>query len=55
MNKSHPVKIRQSLELADALKQAGIAFVPIPIINDEDEFKLKELFQEKLKIIESET
>ena len=35
MNKYNPVEMRKNLELVDAFKNAGIDFVPIPVVCDE--------------------
>ena len=37
MNKALPVEIRKCLEMANILAHAGIRFVPVPVISD-DEF-----------------
>lgn len=37
MNKASPVEIRKCLEMANSLAHAGIRFVPVPVISD-DEF-----------------
>ena len=36
MQRATPVQIRQSLEVVETLKKAGIRFVPIPVLNEED-------------------
>lgn len=36
MNRATLVEMRKSLELVEALKQAGIRFVPVPVFDDKD-------------------
>jgi hypothetical protein len=36
IDKATPVQMRQSLNLVEKLKQAGIRFVPIPVANEEE-------------------
>ncbi|MCP4365446.1 MAG: DUF1382 family protein [Planctomycetes bacterium] len=36
MDRATPVQMRQSLEIVDQFKKAGIRFVPMPVINDAD-------------------
>ena len=50
MERASPVEMRKCLELVDQLKKAGIAFMPIPIIEDQEE--LYQMLTEKLDIIE---
>jgi hypothetical protein len=48
-----PVQMRKILEIVDELKKAGILFVPIPVI-DEDEFKTMMIFlEDKLTELEN--
>ena len=37
MRRATPAQIRASLVIADELKRAGVAFVPMPILNDAEE------------------
>ena len=55
MEKATPVQIRQSLELADYLKRAGIRFVPIPVFDDDDWIEQAKEFKRRVeKIIETD-
>jgi hypothetical protein len=54
MIKATPVQMRKSLEMVEGLKQAGIRFVPIPVLNDTD-FKINvAILKAKLNKIERE-
>ena len=35
-----PVQMRKALEMVEALKQSGVEFIPVPVLNDEDRAKL---------------
>lgn len=52
MERCSPVKMRNALEMVDALKKGGIEFVPIPVLNDDDYKILMALLNDKLTIIE---
>ena len=52
MNRATPVEMRQSLETADAFKQCGVRFVPMPVFDDEDHKKLIAEMYERLEKIE---
>lgn len=51
MDKASPVEMRKVCELADALKQAGILFVPIPVLNDKHKDELLALLGQYLEEI----
>ena len=40
MDKCSPVEMRKCLEVVQVLKEAGIRFVPMPVIDDDDRQKL---------------
>ena len=49
MNKANPVDLRKTLVLCDELVKAGINFVPMPILNHNDDLKgLVEQMNERL-------
>lgn len=55
MNRASPVDLRAALEIANALMKAGIDFVPIPVLSDEDKAILARDVQMRLEQIEKET
>lgn len=55
MNRASPVDLRAALEIANALMKAGIDFVPIPVLSDEDKAILARDVQIRLEQIEKET
>lgn len=40
MNKCSPLKMRNALDMAKALSDAGIEFVAVPVLNEEHKKKL---------------
>ena len=52
MNKCSPVEMRKSLELSDAMKNAMIRFIPIPVMNEDDYIVLMSILKTRLNIIE---
>jgi len=52
IEKANPVKMRKALEMANMLKGAGILFVPMPVLSDEDHSKLVRWLQDRLDQIE---
>ena len=48
-----PVQMRQMLEAVDAMRQAGLAFVPIPVLNDRDRANLYATMSARLESIEA--
>lgn len=40
MNRASPVDMRKALEIVQALKDAGILFVPIPVLNEAQQVHL---------------
>jgi hypothetical protein len=55
MNRATAPEIRKSLEIVESLKQAGIRFVPIPVLDEEDFKKLISELLTKLDKIEKES
>ena len=49
MEKATPVQIRQSLELTDYLRRAGIRFIPIPVFDDEDWIEQTKEFKRRVE------
>ena len=54
MNRANPVDMRKALETVQALKDAGILFVPIPIMNEAQHEQLKMMFNNALAEIEKQ-
>ena len=54
MNRAKPVDMRKALEIVQALKDAGILFVPIPIMNEAQHEQLKMMFNNALAEIEKQ-
>lgn len=55
MDKATPVELRRSLELVEAMKKAGIGFIPIPILNEKDRLELYSMLNDRLCKIEKES
>ncbi len=49
MNRASPVELRQSLEMAKMLADAGIKFVPLPVENDAEFNNFSVLLSQKLE------
>lgn len=44
MNRANPADMRRALEMVEAMKTAGIMFVPVPVFSDDEaKQKLKEV------------
>lgn len=48
MKKASPVELRKALTLVKDLTDAGILFVPIPVINDTDRIELANKLEDQL-------
>lgn len=46
-------EMREALLAVDALKQAGMRFVPIPVLNDQDRARLLAFMAQRLAAIEA--
>ena len=46
-------EMREALLAVDALKQAGMRFVPIPVLNDQDRARLLAFMGQRLAAIEA--
>ena len=55
MNRARPADLRKALEITNALMKAGIDFVPIPVIDQDDKNELAMDLQRRLEQIEKET
>ena len=56
MDRPSPVEMRKALEAVEALKRAGILFVPIPVLSQEDHSELIRCMTDRMEriIIDSE-
>ena len=50
--KARPVELRKALEVVHMLKKAGIPFVPIPFLNEEDRNELLNDMCRRLTLLE---
>lgn len=48
MNRASPVEMRKALEVVQVLKDAGILFVPIPVLNEAQHNQLNKQLQNAL-------
>ena len=55
MNRASSVDIRNALAVVNTLVNAGIDFVPMPVLSDEDKAILVRDFQMRLAQIENES
>lgn len=53
--KKDSVEIQKALNVVFALKNAGVLFVPLPIINTADKNKLLDDLERRLQLIEGKT
>lgn len=51
-NRCSPVQMRKSLEMVEMLKQAGIEFVPVPVIGNADRSALLLIVDGRLQEID---
>ena len=51
MNRASPIELRKSLEAGKCYAAAGIAFVPVPVMNDMDNNNLVIAADERLKTL----
>ena len=55
MNRASPVDLRIALEMAHGLAKAGVVFVPVPVLSNEDKAILVRDAYMRLDQIEKET
>ena len=51
MKEVHPSEVRKSLEIVQSLKTAGIDFVPIPVLDENDKSQLTARLMNRLETI----
>jgi hypothetical protein len=49
--KCSPVQMRKALELVEVLKSAGMDFIPVPVLNDEDRARLIAITADRIERI----
>lgn len=54
MNRASPVDLRKAIELATQLMRAGVLFVPMPALNEDDHAALVTQMEHRLELIASE-
>lgn len=54
MNRASPVEMRKVLAIVETMKQAGVLFVPMPVLNQEDHEHLLTQMSMRLNQIEKE-
>lgn len=47
--RANPVEMRKALQAVDTLKMAGLLFVPMPVLNEEDGMKLLAEMMQRLE------
>lgn len=53
MDRASPVELRKALQVAQELAQAGILFVPVPVLDDADKAQMGQILHNQLARIES--
>ncbi|WP_018609527.1 DUF1382 family protein [Uliginosibacterium gangwonense] len=54
MNRATPIEMRKALEAVEIMKRAGLRFVPMPVLNEQDHQALAAQVQERLNTILAE-
>ena len=52
MNRANPASMRKVLEMVNELKKAGILFMPIPVLNQDDACELLAKLEFRLEVLE---
>ena len=52
LERCNPAKMRDRLSIVDSMKKAGITFVPIPVMGEEDKGKMMLLLYSRLNALE---
>lgn len=55
MNRASPVDLRKAIEVANAYTNAGILFVPMPVLNEADHHDLVQQASHRIEQILEET
>jgi len=54
IERASPVELRKALELAQQLAQAGILFVPVPVLDSQDQAQMGSLVLSQMARFEKE-
>lgn len=54
MNRASPTDLRKSMEASHAMMQAGIRFIPMPVFNDKDLYRLVKQVDARLETMEQD-
>lgn len=54
MERASPVELRKAIDMANALIEAGLAFVPVPVLDDADRESLVAQAMARMGILASE-
>lgn len=54
IERASPVELRKALELAQQLAQAGILFVPVPVLDQNDKAQMGTLLHNQMERFEKE-
>lgn len=54
IERASPVELRKALELAQKLAQAGVLFVPVPVLDQQDKAQMAALLHNQMDRFEKE-
>lgn len=54
MERASPVELRKAIDMANALVEAGLSFVPVPVLDDADREALVAQAMARMDILASE-